>query len=82
MEKEIPVDRLSIKDAQYENIEAIALSYILVSIIILFLYDEINTDLVDKENIFDIEEWISVMQNCLTNVSKEIFGWLLLIFDG
>lgn len=84
MKKEIPIDRLSIKDVQYENIEAIGLSYILVSIIILFLFDEINTDLINREDVFDLEKWISVMQNSLANLPREIFGWLhfLLIFDS
>ncbi|RNA41963.1 TATA box-binding -associated factor RNA polymerase I subunit B [Brachionus plicatilis] len=77
MEKETPIDRLSIKDAQNENIEAIALSYILVSMIILFFYDDQNEKInpstrVDK--IFDLEKWLATMQNRLANVEREFFG--------
>lgn len=76
MEKEIPINSFSFRDAQHENIEAIALSYILVSFIILFFFDhEEKNTLTNIENIFDLENWISIMQNRLANIEKDIFGW-------
>ncbi|CAF0746594.1 unnamed protein product [Brachionus calyciflorus] len=78
MEKEKPIEILNIQKAEYENLEACALSYIFVSIVVLFVYD--NYDDVsllfekNKERVFCLEEWIKTMQNKLKNVKTEYFG--------
>jgi hypothetical protein len=57
---------------QYENIEAIALSYIYVSILIIFLYDSKKN--YTSNNAFMFDEWLTVMQSTLENIAENIFG--------
>lgn len=69
-----PISKLSLENSQYENLEAIALSYIFVSILIIFYYNPADLSTNSEKN-FYIDDWISCMQNRLKNVKIDYFGW-------
>lgn len=72
-----PIKEFDLSKAQYENLEALALSYIYVVLIILFQFDtnSVNKKDLDDDKNFQFNKWIEVIQNHLDNVKKDTFGW-------
>ncbi len=67
------------KKAQNLNLEAYALSYILIVLVTVFLYNEqhdlkTEQDDLEENQKFSFNQWISQMQNPLSRVKDFAFG--------
>ena len=84
MKRSQPVKEFDLKTAKYENLERTALCHIYVVILLIFIFDENESE--NKEisretssstdNVrFYFFEWFYKMKNRLSNIRENIFGW-------
>lgn len=80
MVKVPPLDHFDFKTEQVNNLEAMALSYIFVVMLVIFIYQcpqEQDDTLNDDPDTFQLKDWLSNILNCMIGLKRITNGIIL-----
>ncbi len=73
-------NKINLKNAEYENLEALALAHIYIVLVVLIQYEPMCETKLGID-VFSLKNWIAKMQNVLVTLKKETFGWYSIQLD-
>lgn len=74
MNKLPPIDHFDFQFDRLKNLEAMALSYIFATLLIVFIYDTPTSEYLKDPNTFRLNEWIKHMQTGFVGLKRITSG--------